>query len=376
MNNPTISHINTLVDRQSLRRSAFVAKKLRLPIRLWRRAWLKPGLLIANGMVLLAVGWLVWQRPATKVTSRPSRLDAAANPLDQLSSADIAVHVARLASLPEATAVANQADTVRGQQSVSSADERVLNKPQVVATALKSRRDIKTYQSQPGDSLATVAAKFGVTSDSIKWSNDLSSPNLSAGQQLVIPPVTGIVYVVKPGDTPEKLAREYNTNQESIVSFNDAEVGGLKPGEKIVLPDATKSAPMYVATSVARSSGIVAASSFGSGPIYGYNGYDYGWCTWYVASKISVPANWGNASSWARLAARDGWTVSSTPRPGAIAQNSYMAGGLGHVAVVEAVSEDGSMIKYSDMNGLAGWGRVGYSGWVPANSVFQKFIYR
>jgi len=34
------------------------------------------------------------------------------------------------------------------------------------------------------------------------------------------------------------------------------------------------------------------------------------------------------------------------------------------------------MIKYSDMNGLAGWGRVGYSDdWVPA-SKFPHYIYR
>jgi hypothetical protein len=48
---------------------------------------------------------------------------------------------------------------------------------------------------------------------------------------------------------------------------------------------------------------------------------------------------------------------------------------LGHVAVVEAVSEDGTMMKYSDMNGIAGWGRVGYSDWVPI-SFYQHYIYR
>jgi surface antigen len=47
----------------------------------------------------------------------------------------------------------------------------------------------------------------------------------------------------------------------------------------------------------------------------------------------------------------------------------------GHVAVVEAVSPDGTMIKYSDMNGLSGFGRVGYSDWVPATT-YQNYIYR
>jgi surface antigen len=120
-----------------------------------------------------------------------------------------------------------------------------------------------------------------------------------------------------------------------------------------------------------------AAASFpwGAGPIYGYNGYDYGYCTWYVATQIAVPSNWGNASSWSYYASLSGWHVSSTPTVGAIAQTPYAAGGLGHVAVVNAVSADGTQIQYRDMNGIAGWGRVGYSGWVSA-SRYPHYITR
>ena len=66
--------------------------------------------------------------------------------------------------------------------------------------------------------------------------------------------------------------------------------------------------------------------------------------------------------------------MSTTPKVGAIAQTD--ARGWGHVGYVEAVSPDGTMIKYSDMNGLAGFNRVGYSDWVPALSKYQRFIYR
>jgi surface antigen len=87
---------------------------------------------------------------------------------------------------------------------------------------------------------------------------------------------------------------------------------------------------------------------------------------------VAVPNNWGNANTWDNYAALSGWTVSSVPRAGAIAQSD--AGWEGHVAYVEAVSPDGTQMKYSDMNGLAGWGRVGYSDWVPANR-FPHYIY-
>ena len=92
-----------------------------------------------------------------------------------------------------------------------------------------------------------------------------------------------------------------------------------------------------------------------------------------MANRLPVPSNWGNAYTWAIYAGQSGWTVTGTPKVGSIAQTSYGFGG--HVAVVEAVSPDGKMIKYSDMNGIAGWGRVGYSDWAPA-SKFQNYIYR
>lgn len=319
----------------------------------------------------MAVVGFVLKTPNTSQAIKHSALSSdvvAASPLDQLSSSDIAVHVARMASMPEATAVVNQADTISGQLAISSADSRVVDKPQIVSTSAKSYKDIQVYVTKPGDTLTNVAAKFGVTSDSIRWSNNLEDNEIPVGRELYIPPVNGIVYLVKAGDTADKLAREYNANKAAIEAFNDAEVLGLVVGRRIVIPDGTKATATYNVASYGGS-----AAAWGGSAIYGYNGYDYGWCTWYVANKLTVPANWGNANTWDNYAATSGWIVSNIPRPGAVAQTD--AGGWGHVAVVEAVSPDGNMIKYSDMNGLAGWGAVGYSGWVPAQGRF-KYIYR
>jgi len=61
-----------------------------------------------------------------------------------------------------------------------------------------------------------------------------------------------------------------------------------------------------------------------------------------------VPANWGNASSWAYFAHMSGWNVSSSPTIGAIAQKG---GGLGHVAIVIGVNPDGT-VTVRDMKRL------------------------
>jgi surface antigen len=246
-----------------------------------------------------------------------------------------------------------------------------VGKPQIVTTALKSRSDIKTYVAVAGDTVSSVAQKFGITSDSIKWSNGLTSDTVALGTKLVIPPVNGVVYTVKTGDTVQSLAAKYKANADQITAYNDAELSGLTPGEQILIPNGQVQAAPTRATGGGGGGVFLAGGSFT--PTYGSNGYDYGYCTYYAAARSGAPSNWGNANTWAYYAAMSGWTVSSTPKVGAIGQTS--AGYLGHVAIVEAVSADGTQIKYSDMNGIAGWGRVGYSDWVPV-SHFQHYIYR
>lgn len=336
-----------------------------------RKRLIRYSLLTGNLALLIAVIFFVARSTTSKQplhqssVANPQASEAIAGPLDQVSSADIAVHIARVTSLPEAVSVVNHADSVSAVEAAAPADTAVVAKPQVVSAALPSRKDIHTYTTVAGDTLASLAAKFGVSSDSIKWSNGLTSNTIAAGRQLVLPPAgtNGIVYTVSSGDTPDKLAQKYSADKELLISFNDAEVGGLKPGERILIPNGIIAAP------------VAAAVTYNYYAFPGGGGYDRGWCTDYASKKGGAPGNWGNANTWAFFAARTpGWAVSSVPRVGAIAQTG--AGWAGHVGIVDAVSEDGKMIKYSDMNGLAGWGRVGYSDWVPVHSAYQHFIYR
>jgi surface antigen len=201
----------------------------------------------------------------------------------------------------------------------------------------------------------------------VRWSNNLPSNAVNAGQTLYIPPVTGIVYVVAAGDTPDSIASKFKAAKDTIIVSNDAELAGLKVGERILIPDGVQPAPVV--------NTMVTNASYGwGGATYGNNSYTYGYCTWYVANKVTVPNNWGNANTWDNRAAMSSWVVSSIPRVGAIGQTDR--GSEGHVAFIEAVSEDGTMIKYSDMNGLAGWGRVGRTtDWVSA-AKYEHYIYQ
>jgi surface antigen len=345
-----------------------------------RKRLARGGFLAVNIAVLAVIILFVVQNPhsdssaaiKSSAVEDASADTNASNPIDQVSSANIALTVAQMSRLPEATAVTNQADTQDANLTAATSAGNIIDKPQVVQTALKSRADIQTITAQSGDSVSSLAAKYGVTSNSIQWSNGLTSNTIAAGTKVIIPPVTGIVYTVKAGDTPDSLATSYKADEGQIIAYNDAEINGLQPGEQIIIPNGTiAAAPAIVAT----SSSITGATSLPFTALYGGNGYDFGYCTWYVATQIAVPTNWGNASSWAYYARASGWTVSSTPTVGAIAQTAYAAGGEGHVAVVDGVSADGRTIHVRDMNDYGdggGFDRVG-SGWVSV-STYQNYI--
>lgn len=274
--------------------------------------------------------------------------------------------------MTEEVAVTNQADSINAQVATATVDQSIVTKPQLVAGGAKSRKDIQKYVTVAGDTVESLAIKFGITSDTIKWSNGLTGNAVAVGKELQIPPRNGIVYKVNAGDSVDALATKYSANKDQLINFNDIELADLPVGEMILIPDGKQPAQIIVAASRNTGSSV---ESYGFVARYGGNGYTPGYCTYYAASRVAVPANWGNANTWDNYArSTPGWNVSSRPVAGAVAESDAMSW-WGHVAYVEEVSEDGSMMRYSDMNGLAGYGRVGMSGWV-SSGFFQNYIYR
>ena len=328
------------------------------------------SLVAVNALVLIGVIWfVVAEAPSDKSAVSAVRVEdtaAALSPVDKLTASDVAVNVAQATGLEETRAVTNQAQSAQVAVMMSASDNNIASKPQIVDTPLKSWRDIKEYTVIAGDSISSVAQKFGVSSDSIRWSNNLTGNALNVGSKIYLPPSEGIVYVVAAGDTPESLAIKYHTSADSISADNDAEQSGLAAGRRIFIANG-----QIIAVAARTVTSSYAVSSFS--PRYGSNGYDWGWCTYYAAARSGAPGNWGNASTWAYYARLSGWRVSSAPTPGAIFQTP--SGWAGHVGIVEEVSEDGSQMKISDMNGIAGFGRVGYSGWI-SSSTYPNFISR
>lgn len=342
-----------------------------------RRRLVRIGFIAANITVLaIVIYFVIGARSSSDAQPLAAKTASAAdqaivNPLDQVSSADIALTVSRMTGLAETTAITNQADSADISVATAATNNSVIFKPEVVATAFKSNKDIQTYVVQSGDTIESIAAKFSVTSNSIKWSNNIASNSVSPGVKLLIPPVgySGIVYTVKSGDTLQSLATKYKASLSELTAANDAEISGIHVGEQIIIPNGQQPVATY-----SYSSGY--GFAWGGAAIYGYNGYDYGYCTWWVAQRRAqvgepLPSNLGNASSWPYIARLAGLAEGHTPRLHAAAVTSLA--GEGHVAFVEAVNPDGSIVL-SEMN-VYGWDVKDTRTVPPAEAAGYIYIY-
>lgn len=110
-----------------------------------------------------------------------------------------------------------------------------------------------TYIVQKGDTLSEIAEKFDVSSNTIKWENDLGK-TLSIGKELRILPVTGVQHSIKKGDTLSKIASSYDVDIEDITVFNDIDESSLAIGEKIIIPNGVKKSPLRTTKTQAKSS--------------------------------------------------------------------------------------------------------------------------
>jgi len=93
-----------------------------------------------------------------------------------------------------------------------------------------------------GETLASLATRYDISVDTIKWANNLSSDLIKPGQVLDIPPVTGIVYTVAPGDNIYTIAKKYHIDAQGIVNFPfndfvDQDTFQLNPGQILYLPN-------------------------------------------------------------------------------------------------------------------------------------------
>lgn len=312
---------------------------------------------------ILGIIGVSYKAPVEATTNNQRSLSVldqnAAPSVDQIVAADVAANVAQYAALPIENNVQMLSTSLAAKTELAQTDSGFLTKPQIVQQD-SGRAAISRYNTVQGDTVQTVASKFGISEDTVRWANNLVSDALGAGKNLVIAGTTGVVYTVKAGDSVAGLAQKYKADPDRIVTYNDLEITGLVNGKQIVIPDGVLPETERPGYRAPRSSGSVAYLTVRP-TIYAGNRYAYGYCTWYAYNRRAelgrpIGSNWGNAATWATYARAAGFRVDKTPEPGAVFQTAAGWSGAGHVGIVERVNPDGSFVT-SEMN-YGGWNRI------------------
>lgn len=107
----------------------------------------------------------------------------------------------------------------------------------------KTWNQVSEYSVKEGDTLSSIAAKFDVSLDSVKWANpSINWQKVKPGVVVSVPPITGVVYKVKPGDTIYSIAKKLQTEAQGIVdfplnTFSNDETFALVAGQTLIVPD-------------------------------------------------------------------------------------------------------------------------------------------
>ena len=98
------------------------------------------------------------------------------------------------------------------------------------------------YVVKSGDSLYSIAKKYNTTVDNLKNLNNLTSNVLMIGQKLLVPTVnnnSSSTYVVQNGDSLYKIAQKYNTTVNELKSLNNLSSDALMIGQTLKIPTNT-----------------------------------------------------------------------------------------------------------------------------------------
>ena len=148
--------------------------------------------------------------------------------------------------------------TVDELKKINNLTSNMLSIGQVLKLPTQDKGEEMTmYTVQKGDSLYSIAKKFGITVDEIKSLNNLTSNNLAIGEQLMIKGSTGdgpinpeeecigtgyaepqyIMYTVQRGDSLYTIARRYNTSVDNIKALNNLTNNNLTIGEQLKIKE-------------------------------------------------------------------------------------------------------------------------------------------
>jgi LysM repeat protein len=93
------------------------------------------------------------------------------------------------------------------------------------------------YIVKKGDSLWSIATKYGITVNDLKEKNNLKTNLINVGQVLKIPEVsTENSYIVKKGDSLWSISKKFNTTVNELKTLNNLNSNLININQKLIVP--------------------------------------------------------------------------------------------------------------------------------------------
>jgi LysM repeat protein len=228
----------------------------------------------------------------------------------------------------------------------------------------------KTYTVKSGDSLSTIASRYGTTYKALQKLNNLSSTNIYVGQTLklsssaktVTTPTkkdatkktTKDVYAVKSGDSLSVIASRYNTTVAKLMQANNLSSDNIYVGQKLAISG--KATSTTKTTTTKTTPNVLSIAKRYLGVPYSYagvtpKGFDCSGFVYYVLNQSGYKIG--------RLTAAGYYTASkkiNTPQKGDLVffKNTIKdRPGISHVGFYigngEMISASGTQVSYANI---------------------------
>lgn len=132
--------------------------------------------------------------------------------------------------------------TINEIKNANNLDNNTLSIGQTLYLPVKelTKEEVSIYTVKPGDTLYSISKKYNITIDRLKALNNLTNNILSVGQKLIVSDnmtKNNNSYVVQKGDTLYGIANKFGVNVDTLRLINKLNSNTLKIGEILIIPN-------------------------------------------------------------------------------------------------------------------------------------------
>lgn len=222
--------------------------------------------------------------------------------------------------------------------------------------------EVTEYVVQEGDTVSSIAQKYGLEPSTILWENNLTAQSkLKPGQTLRILPVDGIRHKVQRGETIYTIAKKYGLDESSAQAivdypfneFLNDETFELATGQYLMVPGGIKAEAAAPQRTVARftpDAGAVAATGNFVWPASGQ--ISQGYAFYHKGIDIASRGAGAILAADAGTVAIAGWDSSGYGNRVIIDHGNGMSTLYGHLSAIQVQS--GQRVNRGDVIGQMG----------------------